>query len=178
MLGLNTALHQHGLQILTPVLHRVTFADLNIVALVVADEGSETGERLTTGTTDAEQQAVTERLSQHAGDTGNVITSIQEENQLHLTLALGVVVLKVLLDLLDHAGQILQVLVRSVFTIHAETKVRENDSIVLKDLVLGQFEFPFGLIHEELKKHVLVGIIDHTVTEDTLVLVNPETDQV
>jgi hypothetical protein len=124
---------------------------------VVGNEGSKSSQGLTAGTTHTEKERVTKGLAEDTGNTGNVIASVQEENELHLRLGGRVEIFEVFLNLLDHSGEIIQVLVRPEITIHTESEIREDNSIVLKDLLFGGFKFAFGLVEEQVKEDSLIS---------------------
>jgi hypothetical protein len=67
-------------------LHAVALHDLNLEDLVVCKEGGKSGETLATTTTNTKQKSVAERLSDHTLNARNVITGVQEHDQLHLVL--------------------------------------------------------------------------------------------
>ena len=63
-----------------------------------------------------------------------MVTSVQEHDQIHLHFHHAVVVLKELLDLLDHFAEVVYLLVDPVIDINALEEVSEDDAISVEDL--------------------------------------------
>jgi hypothetical protein len=83
-----TSLQESLLDILAPVGDGVALNNLNLEEFVVGAESGKSSQRLTTGTTHTEQEGVTEGLSDDSLNSGDVITSIQEHDQVHLSFDL------------------------------------------------------------------------------------------
>lgn len=65
----NTTLHEAFLSIFSPVWHTISFDNLNLEAFVSSHEGGKSGQRLTTRTSNTEQQSVTHGLHNNSVDT-------------------------------------------------------------------------------------------------------------
>lgn len=81
-----TSLHQALFEIVTPVLHIITFDDLNLIEFVITHEGCEFCETLSTTTAYAEQKSVTRGVSENTANSTDMVTCINEHDQLHWVL--------------------------------------------------------------------------------------------
>ena len=54
--------------------------------------------------------------------------------------------------------------------------VTENDTLLLKDFCLAETEFALSLVKEEGEESFFVGFINHTITEHSLVFMDPKFD--
>lgn len=178
LFGLDTSLHQDEFKIIAPVGHGVALDDLNLEDLERVHVGSQFGQTLTAGTTDTEKESVTLRLSEHTADSGDVLTSVHKHNQFHGEFDSAVVVFEILFDLGKHSRQVSNDFVGAALAIDTFREVTEDDTVGLEDLSLAEFEFLGGLGHEQLEEDFLVLVVDHTVTEYTLVLVHPHANQI
>jgi len=107
-----------------------------------------------------------------------VITSIQEHNEVHGDLDSVIHVSKVFFDLFDHVSKITDIDVRSVITIDSIIEIAKYDSFILKDLFFGQLEHSFAFLEIKISKLIFIIIVNHTITKDSLVLVNPKSNKV
>ena len=69
-------------------------------------------------------------------------------------------------------------MVRSVVTIHSEGEITKDDSVIVENLSFCEIKLSFSFGHQKVQKEFLVLIVDHTITENALVLVHPEFDYV
>mmetsp|Transcript_11712 Transcript_11712/g.17848 ORF Transcript_11712/g.17848 Transcript_11712/m.17848 type:complete len:936 (+) Transcript_11712:4723-7530(+) len=172
-LGFDTGLHEAELQVVSPISHTVALHHFDLVELVVAHESRKLAQRLTSRTTDTEQQSVSLRLSKNSADSTDVVACIKEHHELHGMLTSRVEVFKVLVNLGDHDRDIFDLYIRSVFSIDALEIVTEDDSLDIKDLVLRNIKL-LSLSQEEREEYFLVLFIDHSVSEHSLVLMDPQ----
>lgn len=92
-------------------------------------------------------------------------------------LGSSIEILKVILDSLDKLGQVINDLIRSVLTLIAELVVTKDDPVTVHDVLLGHLELFLGLCEEELIEHLLVILIDHTISKHSIILVSPQLEQ-
>lgn len=106
-----------------------------------------------------------------------MVTRVQEHDELHCLLATGVEVLQVLSDLREKALNIFDLKIRPLLSVNAVEVITEDESFDIENLILLETEF-FALCDEKFKQNALVLLVDHTVSEDSLVLVDPNSDDV
>ena len=73
-------------------------------------------------------------------DAGHVVTSIEEHDEGHLNLEVAIVVLKVLFNLGLHASEVVNLAIDALLNINAIHEVAKDDTLRIKDLLLGQLE--------------------------------------
>ena len=73
---LNTCLHQHFLDIISPIRHSIAFNDFDLLELVTREESSEAGETLSSRSTDSEGKSVSKRCSDNPSKPAHVVTSV------------------------------------------------------------------------------------------------------
>ncbi len=107
----------------------------------------------------AQQERIALRLPDDSGDSGDMLTGIQEHDQLHALLAphLGVVLLEVPDDLLDQLLLLLHPAVRPVFPLPAPHEVHEFFSFccqfhppVLHGFLDKLLDFVVNIVHFEI----------------------------
>lgn len=173
-LALHTGLHETELEVVAPVTHRVPFNDFNLIQLVVAHESSQSAKRLATGATDTEKKGISLWLPKDSANSADVIASIQEHDEFHGTLATGVLVVKELHNPSKHGCEVLYLDVRPVLAVDTGHVVSINETIDIEDVLSLEFELlHFG--NHELNQSSFILVVDHTITEDPLVLVHPQT---
>ena len=79
----NTSLHVDKLDVSLKISLGVVGGHHNSEDVLAEDEGSQLGERLLTGTTHTNEEGVTARLVYNSGDSGDVLASNGEEDQVH-----------------------------------------------------------------------------------------------
>ena len=73
-------------------------------------------------------------------DAGHVITRIKEHDEGHLNLEVAIVVLEVLFNLGLHASEVVNLAIDASLNINAIHEVAKDDTLRIKDLLLGQLE--------------------------------------
>ena len=106
-----------------------------------------------------------------------MITSIKEHNERHLKLEGAIVVFKVVFNLLLHSTQVIDLAVAASLYINSVHEVTENDSFRVVDIFLSQAKFSLSLFHEKIVHVFTIRVVIQTITEDTLVLVDPKAEQ-
>ena len=86
---------------------------------------------------------------------------------------MAVIVIQVFLNFLQHLDVVVYDCVGSAVTVYSEEEITEDDSIVLEDLILVKIEVLASLVHQKFKQHFFVAFIDHSVCENSLVLMHP-----
>ena len=73
-------------------------------------------------------------------DAGHVITRIKEHDEGHLNLEVAIVVLEVLFNLGLHASEVVNLAIDASLNINSIHEVAKDDTLRIKDLLLGQLE--------------------------------------
>jgi hypothetical protein len=177
-LSFNSSLGKASLQVVSPVSHGVPFNDLNLVKLEAADVSGKLTERLSSRTSDTKQKSISLWLSEHSANSVDMVTSVQEHNKFHWILLAIVVVAQVLDNDLHECVKILNHDVWSILSINAIQVITEDDSLTAKDLFFSKFVDLCALLHDEVKKDFFVLVGNHSVSEDSLILVDPKSNDI
>jgi len=102
---------------------------------------------------------------------------IEEHDELHGMLASRVEVLKVLFNSLDHERDILDLDVRPVLSVNAVEEVSEDDSLLVEELIFLNIKF-LAFFEKKVEKEIFILVIDHSVSENSLVLMDPESHHI
>ena len=89
-------------------------------------------------------------------------------------LRAGIEIFEILLNALDELLEVVNNLICTVITIVTELVISEDDTLAIHNVLFSDLEVLLRLREDELLKHFLVVLIDHTIGEDTHVLVEPE----
>jgi len=92
-------------------------------------------------------------------------------------LGAGVEIFKVVFNTFDELGEIIDDLVGAVLALVAELVITKDDSLTVHDHLFRDLEIALTLSEHEILEHFLVIFVDHTIGEDTHVLVIPELDE-
>jgi hypothetical protein len=104
-----------------------------------------------------------------------VVARIKEHDQLHLILHRAIVLLKVLDDLVHQDLKVFNLSVYPGFDVDTIHVVSEHEPLGIEDVCFFELEGFAGLYRQLLVEPISVNIIDQSVTEDSLVLVDPKT---
>jgi hypothetical protein len=140
VLVLATSIEEACLNIISPVLHAISFDDLNLEQFVVGHEGGEPRQGLSSTTTDTEEQSVSKRLSNNSGNSRHVVDGIQEHDQFHLDFDGSVVFIEELNNFLDHIFDVHNLLVDSLVSVDTVHVVTKDDSLHVEDVGHVQLE--------------------------------------
>jgi hypothetical protein len=106
-----------------------------------------------------------------------MITSVQEHDQVHLTLVITVVFFKEFLDFLNHFIEVHHLLVNASIDVDAFVEISEDESLAVEDLLSGNSELGLSSLYELLFKPLAFLEFDQTISENTGVLVNPKSHE-
>lgn len=106
-----------------------------------------------------------------------MITSIQEHDEWHLNLVDTVVVLKVLFDLGLHSTEVFNLSIDASLNINAIHEVTEDDSLSVKDVFFLAVKLALCLVDEQVVNELAIWVVRKTITEDTFILVDPESEK-
>jgi len=167
-------LHQSFLGILSPVLHSVAFDDFNLEEPVVCEEGRQPRQRLPSTATDTKQECIAERLANNSCDPRDMITCIEEHDQVHLNLDCAVVFLQELLDLADEHCQVHDLPVDPRLGVNAVHEITVDHPFGIEDAFCFKLEGRACLVTEVILKPLSVRRVDQPIAEYTHILVHPE----
>jgi len=107
-----------------------------------------------------------------------VVASIQEHDKVHLDLDGTVVLFKELLDLLNKYSKVMDLPVCSRIGVNAFHIVTIDQSVCIVDSVLLNVECLGSYLNAIICQPGSVDVVDQTITKDTEVLVQPQSDDV
>ena len=106
-----------------------------------------------------------------------MVASIQEHDQIHLHFHHAVVVLKELLDLLDHFAEVVYLLVDPVIDINALEEVTEDDAISVEDLFSRDGELGLASIDQLILEPLTLFHFNQTISKYAHVLMQPQSQE-
>mmetsp|Transcript_13697 Transcript_13697/g.27719 ORF Transcript_13697/g.27719 Transcript_13697/m.27719 type:complete len:749 (-) Transcript_13697:6644-8890(-) len=167
--------HEHLLEVLVPLVLVVPLGDLDLVDVVLGHERSQPRETAATRPSHSEQETVASRLANDTADARHVLDGIQEQHQLHRSLALFVVQLEVLLE-----GFAARLQVGGLLVNPAVTPVRPAEEVATDESLVDHHGVPL-LVHLSLHdvahrvvQPLAILVVDQAIAEDAATLVDPQ----
>jgi len=120
---------------------------------------------------------MTLRLSENSADSAYVIAGIEEHHKLHGYLCSLVEVFKELANFDEHLRNVFDLDIWSVFSVDSVEVISENYALDVENLFLLQVEL-FTFLQTQGQQDVLVIIVDHSVSEHSLVFVDPKSEEI
>lgn len=106
-----------------------------------------------------------------------MVTCIQEHNKSHWSFRARVEVLKILSDLYKELRNIFNLYIWSIFTVNAIEVITKYNSFNIEYLIFSYFEL-FTFCQEEIEEDLFILWVDHSVTEYSLVFVDPKSHDI
>jgi len=106
-----------------------------------------------------------------------VVTSVQEHDQVHLSLNSTIVFSKVLLDLSLEHSQVLDLLVDTHIDIDTVQEISKDDALRVEQVFFVNLESGLDLLFHDTGQVLAISVVDKTISNDTGVLVVPESKE-
>jgi len=106
-----------------------------------------------------------------------VVTSVQEHDQVHLSLNSTIVFNKVLLDLSLEHSQVLDLLVDTHIDIDTVQEISKDDALRVEQVFFVNLESGLDLLFHDTRQVLAISAVDKTISNDTGVLVVPESKE-
>jgi hypothetical protein len=104
-----------------------------------------------------------------------VITRIKEHDKLHLSLDCAIVLAKILCNLLNEDFEVWYLPIDPLLNVDAVHIISKYKSFSVKDLIFGKCKSLTSLAGKYIVKPGSVWVVTKSITEHSLVLVDPET---
>jgi hypothetical protein len=133
---------------------------------------------LSSTTTNTEQKAVTKRLSDNSGDSGDMVNSIQEHDQMHLNLDIAIILLKEFNNFLYQGLKIGNLIIDSCISINSINIITEDNSFSVKDFINFKLESAASFIREYFLQPSSIFGVNESISEYSGTLMDPLSDNV
>mmetsp|Transcript_1957 Transcript_1957/g.4404 ORF Transcript_1957/g.4404 Transcript_1957/m.4404 type:complete len:492 (+) Transcript_1957:1679-3154(+) len=178
--ALNSRDHEQLLDVFSKLVVAVSPRQLDGDALVVGHEGREPRQTLLPRPSQPHQHRVPARRAEDAGEAGDVLDGVHEEDEVHGLGRRQVVLLQVRLHQLVQLLGVLYGLVVPVLRSHSHLEeVAEEDRQLLEGLGVVPVDAELLLEHlvQPALEQDLVLVVDEPILEDPLVLVAPQSQE-